>query len=58
MSIKENVLNTLKNSENPMRPGDIAKTLGVDSKEVSNAIKELKAENLVFSPKRCHYSAK
>lgn len=55
---KEKILSTLQNSEKPLRPGDIAKEIGVDSKEVSKFIKELKAEDKVFSPKRCFYSAK
>ena len=38
------------------RPGDIAKELGVDSKEVSKAIAELKKEGKVMSPKRCYYA--
>ena len=35
---------------------DIAKELGVDSKEVSKAIAELKKEGKVMSPKRCYYA--
>ena len=49
------VYNALKNSEKPMRPGDIAKDTGLDSKVVSNAIKSLKNRGLVCSPKRCYY---
>lgn len=50
------VLEILKKSEKPMRPGDIAKELGVDSKEVSKAIANLKKEGKVDSPKRCFYA--
>ncbi len=38
-----------------MRPGDIAKMINVDSKEVSKYIKELKKEGKIYSPKRCYY---
>jgi len=38
----EKVLEAMKEAGKPVRPGDIAKMLGVDSKEVSKAIKELK----------------
>jgi hypothetical protein len=31
---------------------------GLDKKEVEKAIKELKKEDLIMSPKRCYYSAK
>ena len=50
------VLDILKKSDTPMRPGEIAKELGVDSKEVSKAINNLKKEGKVDSPKRCFYA--
>ena len=56
--LKEKVLKVFKESEKPLRPGDIAKKLGVDSKEVSKVIKELKNEGIVYSPKRCYYAIK
>lgn len=52
------VLEFLKNSDKPLRPGDIAESLNMDSKEVSSIITKLKKEGKVFSPKRCYYSAK
>ena len=52
----ENVLKAMKEAGKPVRPGDIAKTLGIESKEVSKAIKELKKEGKVHSPKRCYYT--
>jgi len=52
----ENVLKAMKEARKPVRPGDIAKTLGIESKEVSKAIKELKKEGKVHSPKRCYYA--
>jgi Mn-dependent DtxR family transcriptional regulator len=52
----ENVLKAMKEAGKPVRPGDIAKTLGVESKEVSKAIKELRKEGKVHSPKRCYYA--
>ena len=58
MSEKEKVLNMFKSSENPLRPGDIAKESGIESKEVSKFIKELREEGKVYSPKRCYYALK
>jgi len=58
MSEKEKVLNTFKRSEKPLRPGDIAKETGIESKEVSKFIKELREEGKVYSPKRCYYALK
>jgi len=40
----------------PVRPGDIAKTTGLDSKEVSAIISSLKKKGKVTSPKRCFYA--
>jgi predicted transcriptional regulator len=53
---KELVLDAFKKAGKPMRPGDIAKETGLDSKEVSKIIKELRAEGKVDSPKRCFYA--
>ncbi len=53
--MKEEVLKAMKTAGKPIRPGDVAKTLGVDSKAVSKAIKELRADGTVISPKRCYY---
>lgn len=50
------VLKAMQEAGKPVRPGDIAKVLNVESKEVSNAIKTLKKEGKVISPKRCYYS--
>ena len=40
--MENKVLEVLVNAGKPLRPGDIAKELGVDSKEVSKAIAELR----------------
>ena len=49
------VLSEMKKAGKPVRPGDIAKAIGADSKEVSKAIKALKADGKIISPKRCYY---
>lgn len=56
MDIKELVLNTLKESQDPMKSGEIAEKANIDKKEVDKAIKQLKAEEKIISPKRCFYS--
>lgn len=53
--MKDNVLKTMKEAGKPVRPGDVAKTLGFESKDVSKAIKALREEGKVVSPKRCYY---
>jgi Mn-dependent DtxR family transcriptional regulator len=50
------ILDTMKKEGKPMRPGDIAKTAGLDKDTVSKAIKELKNKGLIDSPKRCFYA--
>lgn len=53
--MKDMVLKAMRTAAKPVRPGDIAKELGVDGKEVSKAIKAMKEEGAVVSPKRCYY---
>ncbi len=52
------VLEAMTQSGEPMKTGDIAKVLGVESNVVSAAIKKLKADGKIDSPKRCYYQAK
>lgn len=55
---KAKVLASFKKAGDAVRPGDVAKATGLDKKEVSAAIKELKAEGKIYSPKRCFYQIK
>lgn len=52
----ELVLKTMQDAGKPVRPGDVAKALGVESKELSKAIDALKKEGKIISPKRCYYA--
>ncbi|NLA23501.1 MAG: MarR family transcriptional regulator [Bacteroidales bacterium] len=56
MDNKQIVLDTLKEG-GMMRPGEIAEKAGIEKAEVDKAIKDLKKENKISSPKRCYYSA-
>ncbi len=58
MEAKEIVLKTLRESEKPLKGGEIAVQAGIEKKDVDKAIKQLKTEELIFSPKRCFYDAK
>ena len=53
--MKEKILKLLAKSE-PLKTGDIAKVLKLDSKEVTKVIKALKKEEKIISPKRCFYT--
>jgi biotin operon repressor len=54
-SMEKKVLTAMKKAGKPVRPGDVAKMIGEDSKEVSKAIDALKKQGKVVSPKRCYY---
>ncbi len=58
MNTTEIVLKTLKDSDAPLKGGEIAEKSGLDKKDVDKAIKQLKVEDKIFSPKRCFYDAK
>ncbi len=55
---KEKIIEVFKNSEAPLKSGDLAALSGLDKKEVSKIVKELKTEGLIESPKRCYYQLK
>ncbi|MGL5150253.1 MAG: HTH domain-containing protein [Clostridium sp.] len=56
MEIREKVLEVLKNSQEPLKGGQISELSGIDKKEVDKAIKALKTDGQIISPKRCFYS--
>ena len=53
--MEKKVLDAMKKTGKPVRPGDVAKMIGADSKEVSRIINELKKKGKIASPKRCFY---
>ena len=55
---EKKVLEAMKKAGKPVRPGDVAKDTGIDSKDVSKAITELKKKGKIESPKRCYYAVK
>ena len=50
------VIEAMQKAGKPVRPGDVAKMLGLESKEVSAIIKSLKNKGKIISPKRCFYA--
>lgn len=56
MSAKDTVLKVLSEAGKPLKPGEIANLAGIEQKEVQKAIKELKDEGKIISPKRCYYT--
>jgi DNA-binding MarR family transcriptional regulator len=53
---EKKVLDAMKKAGKPVRPGDLAKAMDMDSKEVSKVIDALKKKGMVVSPKRCFYA--
>lgn len=56
MDIKETILNAMRSSKEPLKSGEISEIIGIEKSEVDKAIKELKKEEKIISPKRCYYS--
>ena len=52
------VFQLLKESGKALKGGEIAEITGLDKKIVDKAIKTLKEEEKIFSPKNCFYEAK
>ncbi len=56
MSDEDTILNAMKKAGKPLRPGEIADLTGLPKDVVSNAMKTLKKDGKVDSPKRCYYA--
>ncbi len=54
----EKVLETLKTAGKPMKAGEIAEASGLDKKAVDKAMKVLKKEEKIVSPKFCYWEPK
>jgi len=54
--MESQVLKAMKQAGKPVRPGEIAKMLNMESKEVSKAINALKKKGEIVSPKKCYYA--
>ncbi|MEF9934604.1 MAG: MarR family transcriptional regulator [Clostridium sp.] len=55
MNINEKVLDILRSKGEPMKAGEIAEASGLEKGDVDKALKELKKNEEVNSPKRCYY---
>jgi len=54
----EKVLQALQTAGKPLKAGEIAEASGLDKKEVDKAMKVLKKEEKIVSPKRCFWEPK
>ncbi|MDD3077534.1 MAG: HTH domain-containing protein [Paludibacter sp.] len=55
MEVKEQVLNTMKQAGTPLNAGKITEITGLDRKVVDKAMKDLKTEGAIISPKKCFW---
>lgn len=55
MEAKELVLEAMKKAGTPLNAGKIVELTGLDRKEVDKAMKLLKTEGAIVSPKMCYW---
>ncbi len=55
VSVKEQVLETMKAAGKPVSAGEVEQLSGLDRKEIDKAFKELKQEEAITSPIRCKW---
>ncbi len=58
MSKEKEVLATMKKAGEPLNAGRITEMSGLERKEVDKAMKTLKADGKIVSPKRCFWEPK
>jgi len=58
MEIKNQVLDAIRKSAQPVNAGKVVELTQLDRKQVDKAMKMLKDEGLIVSPKRCFWEAK
>ena len=56
--MEDQILETLSAAGKPLRPGEIAELSGLNKDDVSKAIKKLKIDEKIYSPKKCFYDIK
>jgi chromosome segregation and condensation protein ScpB len=56
--ITDLVMQTLTVAGKPLKSGEIALAAGIDKAEVDKAIKQLKKEEKIYSPKNCFFDVK
>lgn len=55
MEAKDTVLEVMNKEGKPLSAGQVAEKSGLDRKDVDKAMKALKEEELIVSPKRCYW---
>jgi biotin operon repressor len=58
METKEQVLEAMKKAGTPVNAGKLVELTGLDRKEVDKAMKQLKTDGAIESPKMCFWQPK
>ena len=58
MDVMEKVLDVMRSEGKPLNAGKIAEIGKIDRKEVDKAMKILKEQEAIVSPKRCYWEPK
>ena len=58
MENAQKVLDAMKGAGKALKAGEIAEIAGLDKKDVDKAMKVLKQEEKISSPKRCYWEPK
>ena len=58
MENTQKVLDAMKSAGKALKAGEIAELAGLDKKDVDKAMKTLKDEEKIVSPKRCFWEPK
>ncbi|MFZ5939203.1 MAG: MarR family transcriptional regulator [Bacteroidota bacterium] len=58
METKDKVIEVMKQAGKPLSAGQIADISGIDRKEVDKAMKVLKTDGSIVSPKVCYWEPK
>lgn len=58
MENEEKILEAMLKAGEPLNNGKIAELTGLDKKEIEKAMKQLKKDEKIISPKRCYWQPK
>ncbi|BBL62743.1 hypothetical protein MARBORIA2_10730 [Methanobrevibacter arboriphilus] len=56
MNDKEKVIQTFKDSDEPLNATKVSEISSIEKKEVDKIMKELKKDETIISPKRCYWA--
>jgi biotin operon repressor len=57
MTTEETILKILRTNARAMSAGQLADASGIDRKEIDKAMKVLKTDGKISSPRRCYWTA-